>query len=167
MLKWVGGFTLVFIILAIIGNLLPEEEYAESPYSAPVETQQSVSSGKVPAATAKPAPTFQELILGDWAVADIVMNGQSLSEIAGQYNTDLSQYVYTFYNNGQVSVYSPAGTEQQTYAIEGQNIYLYSSVWGGSPGVINYIRASKMQLTFYVADGFGGSTPMVVTFLRN
>ena len=167
LLKWVGGFTLVFIILAIIGNLLPEEEYVESAYSAPVETQQSVSSGKAPAATTQPAPTFQELILGDWAVADIVMNGQSLSEIAGQYNTDLSQYVYTFYNNGQVSVYSPAGTEQQTYAIEGQNIYLYSSVWGGSPGAINYIRANKMQLTFYVADGFGGSTPMVVTFLRN
>ncbi|MEQ8707185.1 MAG: caspase family protein [Phaeodactylibacter sp.] len=176
LLKWLGGFALVFIILAIIGNLLPEEEaYTDQSYTTPVETQPQNTADPGPGSTAsapktnttKAAPTFQDLILGDWAVEDIVMNGQSLSDLAGQYNTDFSQYIYTFYNNGQVSVYSPTGTEQQTYAIDGQNIYLYSSVWGGSPGAINYIRSSEMQLTFYVADGFGGSTPMVVTFFRD
>ena len=154
---------------------MPEEEgYTENTFAAPTETQQELASGTQPGAvsnqqtaSSKSEPTFQELIVGDWAVDDIVMNGQSLADIAGQYDTDLSQYIYTFYNNGQVSVYSPTGTEQQTYAIEGQNIYLYSSIWGGSPGAINYIRSSGMQLTFYVADGFGGSTPMVVTFLRD
>lgn len=169
LLKWVGGFAILFIILGIIGNLMPEEEgYTENTFATPTEIQQepgAASNQNIP--SSKPELTFQELILGDWAVEDIVMNGQSLSDIAGQYNTDLSQYIYTFYNNGQVSVYSPTGTEQQTYAIEGQNIYLYSSIWGGSPGAINYIRSSEMQLTFYVADGFGGSTPMVVTFLRD
>lgn len=159
--------------MGVISNLLPEEElYTDEPvYQSPESVQQMppaerASSGQGKPAAAKPAATPQELILGDWAVEDIVMNGQSLSDLAGQYGTDLSEYVYSFSSNGQVSVYSPAGTEQQTYSIEGQNIYLYSSVWGGSPGVINYIRSSEMQLTFYVADGFGGSTPMIVTFAR-
>jgi hypothetical protein len=171
-LKWIGGFALFFILLAVIGNLLPEDELYtdESAYTPPETGQQMPPSEPAPSgpgkSTVESAPTFQELILGDWAVEDIVMNGQSLSDLAGQYGTDLSEYVYSFYSNGQVSVYSPAGTEQQTYSIEGQNIYLYSSVWGGSPGVINYIRSSEMQLTFYVADGFGGSTPMIVTFAR-
>lgn len=171
LLKWIGGFALFFILLGIIGNLLPEDEpYTDEPaYQSPGSGQQmppseTAFSGQGKPAKTKPAPTLQELILGDWAVEDIVMNGQSLSDLAGQYGTDLSEYVYSFYSNGQVSVYSPAGTEQQTYSIEGQNIYLYSSVWGGSPGVINYIRSSEMQLTFYVADGFGGLTPMIVTF---
>lgn len=169
LLKWVGGFAIVFLILGVIGNLLPDEApYEEEAYSAPAEVQELPEPRpKSPPATTKAAPTYQELILGDWAVEDIVMNGQSFSEVMSIYDTDLSQYVYTFYNNGQVSVYSPTGTEQQTYSIEGQNIYLYSSVWGGSPGAINYIRSSEMKLTFYVADGFGGSYPMIVTFSRD
>lgn len=175
-LKWTGGIAIFFILLGVIGNLLPEEGmYSESGYSTPPAEQSGEPAAGAASGVASPpketgetkaAPTFPELILGDWAVEDIVMNGQSLSDLAGQYGTDLSQYVYTFYNNGQVAVYSPAGTEQQTYSIEGQNIYLYSSVWGGSPGVINYIRTSEMKLTFYVADGFGGSSPMIVTFSR-
>lgn len=159
-LKWVGGLAIVFILLGIIGNLLPDEgetEYGEVP-ETPLN-QSGMAAG--------PATSYQQQILGTWSVADIYMNGQALSDLAGQYGTDLSSFSYTFQRNGQVSVYSPNGTEVQTYSIEGQNIYLYSAVWGGSPGVINYIEEAEMQLTFYVADGFGGSAPMTVLFRKN
>ncbi len=158
-LKWIGGLAIVFIILGIIGNLLPEDSPGD--YTTEVE-EAPLNSG---VATTTP-PTYQQRILGSWAVEDIYINGQALSDFAGQYGTDLSSFSYTFQRNGQVSVYSPSGTEVQTYSIEGQNIYLYSPVWGGSPGVINYIEETEMQLTFYVADGFGSSVPMTVLFRK-
>ena len=170
-LKWIGGFALLFILLGVSGNLLPDEE-SGSPVENNVNLMDDVNSSyesgqkEEVQETITKEPTFQELILGSWSVNDMVMNGQSLADLADQFDTDLSESSYTFYNNGQATVSSSAGTEQQTYSIEGQNIYLYSAIWGGSPGVINYIRSSKMKLTFYIADGFGGSTPVVITFDR-
>lgn len=55
---------------------------------------------------------LQEFIFGDWVVEDIVMNGQFLFDLAGQYGIDFLEYVYFFSSNGQVFVYSLAGIEQ-------------------------------------------------------
>lgn len=173
-LKWIGGLAIVFIILAVIGSLLPEEEtgaaYVPDPaeqYLQPPTTAQETAPARVPEPEPEPAPaqTYQQRILGNWAVDDILISGQSYSELAGEYN-DLSQYTYTFRRNGQATISSVNGTEQQAYSIEGQQIYIYSSVWGGSPGVIDYMDDEGMRLTFYVADGYGGTVPMVVTFDR-
>ena len=156
-LGWILGLAGLAVLTIVI--LLAIGEMDKGDFYVPDEPGYSTA----PPDAAGTAPTYANLILGAWQVADMQSNGVSFRQMGTEYQQmlDMMNFSFTFYNNGTVLVSSAEASEYYAYQLNGnaialQTFYLFNN------GTIDELTSNRLQITFFSTDLYGNAVPIAI-----